>query len=267
MAAASTNKKQNSRNTIETPYKCQICQDSANEHQHFGAKHACFSCKAFFRRVIRSETKLPFCQKNNECQINSSTRTECPSCRYQKCLSSGMSPKWVMTKKDLEEKKRLSRLKSLLNPTRAEKKSFRSEYEIKTSLERKKTKPKCDIKLLAYQAKDLYRDLVNVEFASFKGLFVDGHLNDWNEKHSKGFCQISKVFEKLTVQFASKNVLFQQLSSHDQALLLESNRNLFHQFILAQYFSASSGFEQLYWILGPKVSKLCKFFLFKLLHS
>jgi len=47
-----------------------------------------------------------------------------------------MEQKWVMTMEDLEEKEKLKKLKSLINPSRAEMRNLRSQYEIRSTIER-----------------------------------------------------------------------------------------------------------------------------------
>ncbi len=76
------------------------------------------------------------CQNDNSCIIDVNTRKECPACRYAKCLASGMEQKWVMTLEDLDEREKLRKLKSLINPSIPEMRNFRSQYEIRSSIER-----------------------------------------------------------------------------------------------------------------------------------
>ena len=77
---------------------CQICSDAANEYKHFGGSNICFSCKAFFRRAVRSQREKK-CKQFGDCKINFVNRKSCHYCRFQKCLKAGMDPKWVMSKR------------------------------------------------------------------------------------------------------------------------------------------------------------------------
>ena len=52
--------------------KCQVCEDVANDHIHYGAT-TCYSCRAFFRRSITAHAHYK-CAKNNNCVINPQTR-------------------------------------------------------------------------------------------------------------------------------------------------------------------------------------------------
>jgi len=45
----------------------------------------------FFVRCLKHDSGSKFaCANNNRCEITKETRTQCPHCRYQKCLSLGM---------------------------------------------------------------------------------------------------------------------------------------------------------------------------------
>ena len=83
--------------------KCQVCEDVANDHIHYGAT-TCYSCRAFFRRSITSHSHYK-CAKTNSCEINSQTRKQCQACRMEKCQQAGMKATWVMTEEEKREKK------------------------------------------------------------------------------------------------------------------------------------------------------------------
>lgn len=82
---------------------CQVCGDVANDHMHYGAI-ACYSCRAFFRRGVKSNAPY-FCSQSQSCVINKQSRKHCQYCRFQKCVSIGMKGSWVMTEEDKVEKK------------------------------------------------------------------------------------------------------------------------------------------------------------------
>ena len=88
---------------------CQICNDAATSHKHFGGSYSCYSCRAFFRRIVRKSKTNP-CRNYRNCEINIENRKNCGYCRFQKCLKSGMDPDLVMTKEDIMEKKEKVRL-------------------------------------------------------------------------------------------------------------------------------------------------------------
>ncbi|KAF7248047.1 Peroxisome proliferator-activated receptor alpha [Varanus komodoensis] len=67
--------------------ECRICGDKASGY-HYGV-HACEGCKGFFRRTIRLKLTYDRCDRN--CKIQKKNRNKCQYCRFQKCLSVGMS--------------------------------------------------------------------------------------------------------------------------------------------------------------------------------
>uniref|UniRef100_A0A8C8SQN4 Peroxisome proliferator activated receptor delta n=1 Tax=Pelusios castaneus TaxID=367368 RepID=A0A8C8SQN4_9SAUR len=67
--------------------ECRVCGDIASGF-HYGV-HACEGCKGFFRRTIRMKLEYEKCERN--CKIQRKNRNKCQYCRFQKCLSLGMS--------------------------------------------------------------------------------------------------------------------------------------------------------------------------------
>lgn len=67
---------------------CKVCGDIANGI-HFGV-NTCEGCKKFFRRGL-VENQGYNCKGEKCCQINPRNRNNCRYCRYQKCISAGMS--------------------------------------------------------------------------------------------------------------------------------------------------------------------------------
>ena len=88
---------------------CYVCGDKSSSHSHYGSK-VCFSCRAFFRRLVR-KGKMPdksSCNKLSiegigQCPIIGITRQLCRFCRYQKCISVGMDANLVMSKDEIVE--------------------------------------------------------------------------------------------------------------------------------------------------------------------
>ncbi|XP_053562820.1 peroxisome proliferator-activated receptor delta [Bombina bombina] len=66
---------------------CKICGDRASGF-HYGV-HACEGCKGFFRRTLRMRLQYERCDRN--CKIQKKNRNKCQYCRFNKCLSFGMS--------------------------------------------------------------------------------------------------------------------------------------------------------------------------------
>lgn len=85
-----------SSNTIQ----CPICSEVTIDHLHYGGL-ACFSCKAFFRRTVNTVAKKSKrCRRGDgKCPLKLGKRNNCPACRFQKCLNSGMSPSLVLSGK------------------------------------------------------------------------------------------------------------------------------------------------------------------------
>ncbi|KAJ8262355.1 hypothetical protein GJAV_G00165490 [Gymnothorax javanicus] len=67
--------------------ECRVCADRASGY-HYGV-HACEGCKGFFRRTIRLKLEYERCERS--CKIQKKNRNKCQYCRFQKCLSVGMS--------------------------------------------------------------------------------------------------------------------------------------------------------------------------------
>ncbi len=64
--------------------------------------------------------------------------------------------------------------------------------------------------------------------------------------------QLSMIASTLT-EFASSQFLFSSLCQEDQTTLLKNNIPLYLQYVLARYFSADTGLEQLNWILEGQI--------------
>ncbi|XP_056674065.1 peroxisome proliferator-activated receptor delta isoform X3 [Monodelphis domestica] len=67
--------------------ECRVCGDKASGF-HYGV-HACEGCKGFFRRTIRMKLEYEKCDRS--CKVQKKNRNKCQHCRFQKCLSLGMS--------------------------------------------------------------------------------------------------------------------------------------------------------------------------------
>ncbi|CAH1791311.1 unnamed protein product [Owenia fusiformis] len=67
---------------------CQVCNDMAAGF-HCGA-YVCEACKKFFLRCTKQDVVKYMCGKQGSCIITRETRTQCQSCRYEKCLFLGM---------------------------------------------------------------------------------------------------------------------------------------------------------------------------------
>ncbi|UJR16012.1 hypothetical protein I4U23_002927 [Adineta vaga] len=69
---------------------CYVCQGPSSGI-HFGAI-TCEGCKGFFRRSIKERAPSRYkCMDNGTCEITVSTRNACRYCRFQRCITVGMS--------------------------------------------------------------------------------------------------------------------------------------------------------------------------------
>eukprot|EP00091_Calanus_sinicus_P025319 TRINITY_DN9600_c0_g1_i1.p1 TRINITY_DN9600_c0_g1~~TRINITY_DN9600_c0_g1_i1.p1 ORF type:complete len:181 (-),score=35.58 TRINITY_DN9600_c0_g1_i1:11-508(-) len=97
--------------------ECAVChQPIPKGRVHYGGV-SCYSCRAFFRRNTQRE-ELPICKGEGGCRITYMDRKQCSSCRYNKCISTGMRPELVLNE---DEKKR--RFKKLLEVRKRKKRS------------------------------------------------------------------------------------------------------------------------------------------------
>lgn len=83
--------------------KCGVCDSPASLVLHYGSV-SCFSCRAFFRRMIRGgKSSSQLCARGSDsCPMDSITRTNCKKCRLKRCLEIGMMPDRV----DMVQRKR-----------------------------------------------------------------------------------------------------------------------------------------------------------------
>ncbi len=63
-----------------------------------------------------------------------------------------------------------------------------------------------------------------------------------------------KTFESTIAKFAFSQPTFASLTKQDQNVLLDNNVPLYIQYILARYFSAESGLEQISWVMEGQIS-------------
>merc|ERR1712179_142734 len=96
-------------NDSNSSKKCKVCGDKESKHVHYGGR-SCQSCRAFFRRYVKTFTRRPDfvlncscterCFENSRiiCKISPSTRKSCKYCRYKRCQkNAGMVKNWVLS--------------------------------------------------------------------------------------------------------------------------------------------------------------------------
>ena len=76
--------------------ECPICCEITLNNHHYGGL-ACDSCKAFFRRtVVNPSKKSEKCRiGNGKCTLKKERRNNCPYCRFQLCVQTGMKPNMI----------------------------------------------------------------------------------------------------------------------------------------------------------------------------
>ncbi|VDO38271.1 unnamed protein product [Haemonchus placei] len=70
--------------------QCEVCNRSAHGN-HFGV-NSCRACAAFFRRSVVQGRKYQCRKANGNCLLTDKEKLLCRFCRYQKCISLGMTP-------------------------------------------------------------------------------------------------------------------------------------------------------------------------------
>ena len=66
---------------------CAVCGDKSTGKHYWVS--TCEGCKSFFKPTVRNSTSYT-CRGNNNCTVDRDNRSRCPSCRFQKCLNTGM---------------------------------------------------------------------------------------------------------------------------------------------------------------------------------
>ncbi|VDO68905.1 unnamed protein product [Heligmosomoides polygyrus] len=89
---------------------CMVCGDRS-AGKHYGVM-ACYGCKGFFRRTIRSGQNYS-CRFQQKCSIDKDQRNACRYCRFQRCLNVGMEPDAIRPDRDIIGKQKNPRRKKL----------------------------------------------------------------------------------------------------------------------------------------------------------
>ncbi|CEF70258.1 Protein ultraspiracle [Strongyloides ratti] len=88
----------NNNNNSISSNNCMVCGDKS-AGKHYGVI-ACYGCKGFFRRTIRSNQRYS-CRFNQKCNIDKDQRNACRFCRFQRCLAVGMEPDAIRPDRDI----------------------------------------------------------------------------------------------------------------------------------------------------------------------
>ncbi|KAI1722738.1 zinc finger, c4 type (two domains) domain-containing protein [Ditylenchus destructor] len=89
---------------------CSVCGD-VSAGKHYGVM-ACYGCKGFFRRTIRSKQSYS-CRFMQQCSIDKDQRNACRFCRFQQCLRVGMEPDAIRPDRDVIGKQKNPRKRKL----------------------------------------------------------------------------------------------------------------------------------------------------------
>ncbi|EGT31663.1 hypothetical protein CAEBREN_20828 [Caenorhabditis brenneri] len=90
--------------------QCMVCGDRS-AGKHYGVM-ACYGCKGFFRRTIRSQQTYT-CRFAQKCAIDKDQRNACRYCRFQRCLNVGMEPEAIRPDRDVIGKQKNPRKKKM----------------------------------------------------------------------------------------------------------------------------------------------------------
>ncbi|CCD67148.1 Nuclear hormone receptor E75 [Caenorhabditis elegans] len=94
--------------------QCMVCGDRS-AGKHYGVM-ACYGCKGFFRRTIRSQQTYT-CRFTQKCAIDKDQRNACRYCRFQRCLTVGMEPEAIRPDRDVIGKQKNPRKKKMKSDT------------------------------------------------------------------------------------------------------------------------------------------------------
>ncbi|CAD6192089.1 unnamed protein product [Caenorhabditis auriculariae] len=90
--------------------QCMVCGDRS-AGKHYGVM-ACYGCKGFFRRTIRSAQSYT-CRFQEKCSIDKDQRNACRFCRFQRCITVGMEPDAIRPDRDVIGKQKNPRKKKM----------------------------------------------------------------------------------------------------------------------------------------------------------
>ena len=153
-------------------------------------------------------------------------RTACKKCRYLRCLKFGLNPDRVLNE---EDRKKYTHPKKNVKK-RKEKSQLQANY------------------LLASEKVELNHIWIEA--------LIDGHLNTWMNHHTFALFHVLRIYDKVVENFAV-------LMGNDQILssTVQHVAPIFTQYILANYFNASNGKDQVTWILGSNLPFIGKMLL------
>ncbi len=238
---------------------CLVCgifhQDGKKDpkvHIHYGAL-SCMGCKAFFRRCVR-EKSTHTCKGTGNCEVGGKQRIKCKKCRYEKCLTIGMDPSLVLT--DEADRLKFSRMSCRpskqpsverptpileSNPVKVNDIGEKEEETDAIVCERIREKY-----VLAWSEVDIGQNVVT-DITNLQQDPVSNSLKD----ESACFNDLLIAYQSQFRVFSRHIESFQSLKKEDQKILITRNESLVAHYCLARYLTATNGWDQLTWILGP----------------
>ncbi|KAK4300636.1 hypothetical protein Pmani_027168 [Petrolisthes manimaculis] len=200
---------------------CRVCGDRAKS-MHFGGL-SCDSCKAFFRRAVHNDAHTNFsCPYDEFCIMNITSRKCCQFCRYKKCLSIGMEPRWVMSEE--ERKHRLRQRADKRTKVGGEEDGKGALRDHKRGLVPHEPDPATLLHYMTTEERDEVEQAVRNYQLSYTDVpYLSDLLSGWKE--GRPSVQIVAMFTTIIKRFAYFARLFPaflDFTSHDQETLLRT---------------------------------------------
>ncbi|TRY79465.1 hypothetical protein TCAL_08928 [Tigriopus californicus] len=233
---------------------CDVCAmpiDTKHASIHYGAL-TCYSCRAFFRRSLQKTRNPNFkCFKDGDCEVNPKSRRKCQKCRFDKCLKAGMRVEMVLTdtQKTLRFRKFLERKKQKdcsVSSSSRDLPSSSGENSCTGGSEDLSSSQSEEISGFAQEQRKMTDSFPGLLDSFQKFHSGASSLNPMDFSTFLGF--IASLFQSYALTLPE----FQYLDPAEQGMLIESNKHSFMAYILARYFMATSGKEQLNWLFGDQ---------------
>ena len=253
--------------TLSLSKLCQICQRPASDketyYNHYGAI-SCLGCKAFFRRYHRERKKTYYCKHHGNCDVSYKTKIKsCKYCRYKKCVTAGMidaaveiketDSTYVSTREPLQEPHDQV-IEEVSNQMIPMENSQDPQFLLPINLNVSQSEIVTDQRQRNSSSNDVL-DIIDFTFfltcvsmkanAGFKDRILSYH------KIGNGLLIKEDLFSYVIdlcnqfKHFALSREEFLGLSKYDQRRLFHQNTPIYVQFVLAMYFNAKSGWQQL----------------------
>ncbi|OAF71737.1 ER-beta [Intoshia linei] len=222
---------------------CLVCGDVSSGY-HYGVS-SCEACKAFFKRTIQGNI-LYTCVVNNGCEVTKYRRKHCQSCRFQKCLDTGMLKEGVRLDRVRGGRQKYKRNKTECEiPKMDTKKRVQGEQKINTIKKNEKKKLSLPDDSIQYKSpiKEINKDQEQIEdyFLKIelkdscidklieiepKSLYAMSDLNQMNDGAEKFILTLSDITDRELaniIDWAKQVPGFQMLSTHTKIQSIQEN--------------------------------------------